>query len=138
MVKTFLNKFKNQIISFYRGRYGNDQLNSVFYVVVLIFWLANIYLQNFQLLLIIYILLGVTAYRSLSKNIWARQKENMRFLEVTKGIRLRYKVYSMNLTDKKSKYFICPRCMQMVKVPRGKGAIEISCPRCKSSFDRRS
>ena len=32
----------------------------------------------------------------------------------------------------------CPHCGQMVRVPRGKGAIRVTCPRCHEKFDTRS
>ncbi len=138
MVKSYMNKFKEQLIHFMRGRYGGDLLNNVLLWVLVIFQVLNIFLKNPALHLLINMIFVYALYRIMSKNIWARQKENLRFLDLTKDIRNRFKVIERNSKDKDYKCFICPNCKQMVKVPRGKGRIVISCPRCKSNFDRRS
>ena len=138
MSKPLLYKLRMLLYNFKRGRYGNDFLNFTLLIISLIFWMINIFLQNVALSFLINCLLIYCTYRSLSKNIWTRQKENNRFLEATKDIRTNYKVVKMNFYDKKSKYFICPNCKQIVKVPKGKGKIEISCPRCRNKFDRKS
>ncbi len=36
------------------------------------------------------------------------------------------------------KYFNCPNCNQKVRVPKGKGKIEITCPKCHTSFIRKT
>ncbi len=41
--------------------------------------------------------------------------------------------------DKKYyKYFNCPNCNQKVRVPKGRGKIEITCPKCRTSFIRKT
>lgn len=35
------------------------------------------------------------------------------------------------------KYFLCPNCKQTVRVPRGRGQITITCPKCKQKFDKK-
>ena len=39
---------------------------------------------------------------------------------------------------KKYKVFICPTCKQKLRVPRGKGKISISCPKCGTSFIKKT
>lgn len=36
------------------------------------------------------------------------------------------------------KFFDCPQCKQKVRVPKGKGKICITCPKCRMEFVRRS
>ena len=36
------------------------------------------------------------------------------------------------------KIFRCPKCHQMIRVPKGRGKIAIRCPKCKFEFIRRS
>ena len=36
------------------------------------------------------------------------------------------------------RFFKCPACRQKIRVPRGKGRIEITCPRCGSKFIKKS
>ena len=48
------------------------------------------------------------------------------------------KVMQKNFSDKDHKYFVCKNCHKMVRVPKGKGKIEVTCPRCGHHFDARS
>ena len=79
MVKSYMNKFKEQLIHFMRGRYGGDLLNNVLLWVLVIFQVLNIFLKNPALHLLINMIFVYALYRIMSKNIWARQKENLRF-----------------------------------------------------------
>ena len=36
------------------------------------------------------------------------------------------------------RYFRCPNCKQKVRVPKGKGTIEIRCPKCNTKFIKRT
>ena len=42
------------------------------------------------------------------------------------------------LKDRQHRYFDCPKCHQMVRVPRGKGKISITCPRCREKFVKKT
>ena len=35
-------------------------------------------------------------------------------------------------------YYRCPKCRQKLRVPRGRGRIQISCPRCGTQFIKKS
>ena len=34
--------------------------------------------------------------------------------------------------------FVCPTCKQKLRVPRGKGKISITCPKCATSFIKKT
>ena len=42
------------------------------------------------------------------------------------------------LKDRQHRYFACPKCRQTVRVPRGKGKISITCPKCREKFIRKT
>jgi ribosomal protein L37AE/L43A len=42
------------------------------------------------------------------------------------------------IKDRRNRYFECPRCRQIVRVPRGKGKIAITCPKCKERFIKKT
>ena len=42
------------------------------------------------------------------------------------------------IRDKEHRYYDCPRCRQQVRVPRGKGKISITCPKCKEKFVKKT
>ena len=85
-------------------------------------------------------------YRMFSKNFSKRYNENRIYtnlmspvydlLDKIKGFFNR-KIKRFK-TRKEYKYFKCPNCKQELRVPRGRGEITVTCPKCKQSFDRKS
>lgn len=115
---------------FMQGRYGSDKLNTAILVAGLIAcFLAMIMPWKLHLLLttISYALMGWAIFRMLSRNTYKRYQENRKYLQFVERIK-----------DREHKYFDCPRCHQPVRVPRGKGKISITCPKCQEKFIRKS
>ena len=46
--------------------------------------------------------------------------------------------YENGLIGKVYRYFKCPHCRQSIRVPRGRGRISITCPKCGTSFIKKS
>lgn len=117
---------------FMQGRYGTDKLNLALLVAGLVFSILSYFLigvtpLNLLLTLISYIFLGLSLFRSFSRNIYKRYEENRKFLLIFQRLR-----------DKEHRYYDCPRCRQQVRVPRGKGKISITCPKCKEKFIKKT
>lgn len=117
--------------SFMAGRYGTDKLNMVILVAGLIACLLAMFIDapavNLILILLSYALMGWAIFRALSRNTYKRYQENRRYLMIFQ-----------KLKDREHRYYSCPRCHQSVRVPRGKGKISISCPKCKEKFIRKT
>ncbi len=113
------------------GRYGTDRLNMVILCVGLAASLLSSFLRGsivgWLAWIASYALMILAIVRSLSRNINKRYQENRRFLLMLDRIK-----------DRQTRYFICPRCRQTVRVPRHKGKIAITCPKCKERFERRT
>ena len=73
--------------------------------------------------LLSYVPLFWCIFRMYSRNIEARRRENAAFVN-----------FFNHLKDKEHRYFRCPRCHQTVRVPRGRGKINIRCPKCSERF----
>ena len=113
------------------GRYGQDQLGTVLFAAGLVsmvlsmifgrFWLSSLFsfLSWFLLLWCI--------FRMYSRNIEARSRENRAWVN-----------FFAHLKDKDHRYFHCPQCRQTVRVPRGRGKINIRCPKCQTRFEKKS
>ena len=116
---------------FMAGRYGNDKLNLVILCGALVMSIVSAFLLPGLLKLITwaasYGLLIWSLCRSLSRNTYKRYEENRRFL-----------MHIERIKDREHKHFDCPRCRQPVRVPRGKGKIAITCPKCGERFIRKS
>lgn len=124
-------KFGEGIRRFMQGRYGTDKLNTAILVAGLVACLLTMFIRvsvvDIVLTVISYILMGWAIFRSLSRNTYKRYRENRKYLQFLEQIK-----------DRDHRYFQCPRCKQSVRVPRGKGKISISCPKCKEKFIKKT
>lgn len=116
---------------FMEGRYGTDKLNMAILGTGVVACLVAMFVKappvNLLLTLLSYILMGWAIFRTLSRNTYKRYRENRKFLMLIE----RFK-------DREHRYFDCPRCRQPVRVPRHKGKIAITCPKCREKFIRRT
>ena len=117
------------------GRYGGDQLCMALFVLSILvsfipFWPARI---------VSWVLIAWALFRMFSKNIPRRQKENMVFLKVWRPVcRFFSRLFKGRPDAKTHKHFRCPKCRQEVRVPRGKGKINITCPKCGTKFMKKT
>lgn len=134
-----MNKLKNALYRFMSGRYGNDSLNNFIMFSALVLMLLNAFWwKNGIVYTVVWALLILNIFRSYSRNIYKRRMENSKFLTLVKPITKRFGLAKKQKTDKEHRYFICPSCSQNVRVPRGKGKIVITCPKCGNKFERKS
>ena len=126
-----MGKFKNKLRQFMAGRYGTDKLNTCILVLGVIVSIVAAILRNPWLTLVFatlsYVLMFWAIFRTFSRNTYKRYQENRKFLMLLDRIK-----------DRDHRYFTCPRCRQPVRVPRGKGKIAISCPKCKEKFIKKT
>lgn len=124
-------KLSASLRNFMMGRYGTDRLNMTILCIGLAASLLSIFFQgtvlNLVLFLVSYGMMFWAIFRSLSRNTYKRYQENRRFLQIFD-----------RLKDRQHRYFDCPKCRQMVRVPRGKGKIAITCPRCREKFVKKT
>ena len=130
-LRQFSSKLSALLRGFMAGRYGTDRLNMVILCAGLVVSLLSVWSQSRGLNLIFFLLsygLMIWAiFRSLSRNTYKRYLENRKFLQLINRVK-----------DRQNRYFDCPKCRQVVRVPRGKGKISITCPRCKEKFVRKT
>ena len=112
------------------GRYGNDPLNRFLSIVVLVLIVINFILSRLSLigLVMVYV-------RMLSRNFPKRRKENHKFMEAKYKVTSHFRLMKERWTQRKDyKFFRCPACRTPLRVPRGKGKINIVCKKCGNSF----
>ena len=130
MKGNWFNKIRNRLRQFMVGRYGTDKLNNVLLWIAAGCIVLSVLLSgwgNYAAVLISYALMGVVIFRMLSRNIYKRHLENRRFLNLME-----------RLKDREHRYFSCPKCKQSVRVPKGKGKIAITCPKCREKFVKKT
>lgn len=134
-----MNKLKSMLYRFMYGRYGSDQFNVFLMVLTIVLLVLNmIFFKNGFLSLLIWVILIYQIFRTYSKNIYKRRMENNKFLTLIHPFKKRANLAKKQAQDKEHRYFICPSCKQNVRVPRGKGKIVITCPKCGNKFEKRT
>lgn len=121
------------------GRYGTDGLNQFLSILSLVLILLALLTKSSFLTLLGVIPLVLCYYRSLSRNISKRTEENYQFYAVKD--RITGKIHGLKdqwANRKLYHYYRCPQCRQKLRVPRGRGRIQISCPRCGTQFIKKS
>ena len=116
---------------FMQGRYGTDKLNTAILLVGLGASLLQLIVPGawtrWVMMVFSYVCLGWAIFRMLSRNTYKRYQENRKYLRFLDRIK-----------DKSHRYLDCPRCRQAVRVPKGKGKISITCPKCGEKFVKKT
>ena len=121
------------------GRYGSDQLNTALLVLGLVLIALQMVTGWRWMGIAILILLLLCYFRMFSRNIRARYAENQVFLRWWGPVLARLRGARLRFADRKThRYFKCPQCKQRLRVPRGRGKINITCPHCRTQFGRKS
>ena len=130
-MRNFLAKLQDGLRRFMAGRYGSDKLNMALLIAAVVICLIGMFIPvagvKLVLMVIYYCLMGIAIFRMLSRNTYKRYQENRKYLQFIERIR-----------DREHRYYDCPRCRQQVRVPRGKGKIAITCPKCKEKFIKKT
>lgn len=121
------------------GRYGTDQLSLSLLVLGLFMWVITLPFNTLILRLFCLIPIGICYFRTFSKNTYKRQQENFKFIRFYTPILKKQQMLIRRFKERKThRYFKCPSCKQTLRVPKGKGNISITCPKCKNIFHKRS
>lgn len=129
----------NWLRNFMMGRYGGDQLSLALVILSLLLSSVANMLKQPVLSLIAYIPLGVSIYRMLSRNVRKRSMENYKFMMIISPVYSWLKKLPFRIRDLKyHRYFKCPGCKAKLRLPRGKGKIIITCPKCKTEFTKKT
>lgn len=122
---------------FMSGRYGSDAFGNFLCVVSLICLVLGLFVGIFYyigLALLIY-----TYFRMLSRNVSKRYAENQMFLQKSAGVHAKFARFKQRFALRKTyRYFSCPRCKQQIRVPKSRGRISITCPKCGTQFIKKT
>ena len=122
-----------------QGRYGADQMGQMLSAVSMVFLIISLFSRNQAWFLLAVIGIVYNYFRMFSKNISKRYAENQKYLKMTAGIRRELASWKSQLAQRKIYHiYRCPGCKQKIRVPRGRGKIEIRCPKCNTRFVKKS
>lgn len=128
---------KEKLINFMRGRYGYDELSKALLIVSILFTL----LSGVRGLGILRILgtatLIVVMARVFSKDFRKNSLLNQKYLMSKNKLVKKYQGIIQRFSQRKEfRFYSCPACSQKIRVPRGKGKITITCPKCDHKFSK--
>lgn len=124
---------------FMQGRYGYDEFGRF-----LIFTALVLTILGYIPFLRIMSLFGVAVlvyylYRMYSKNHTARRMELNRYYVVSDKVKKEIRLIKSRWHDRKTHvYFKCKNCGAIIRVPKNKGEIEVTCPRCRARATKKT
>ena len=133
-----MNKIRQKIQKFMYNKYGADQyglfLVSAALIVSIIATITRLWMLSF----VSWALMIYSFWRMFSTNYVKRRIENDKYMSIVIVLKRSWKVFVNNIKDRNYHYYLCPHCHQMVRIPRGRGNVTITCPNCRKTFDKKS
>ncbi len=145
---------------FMNGRRGVDELTTALGALSMVLALIGSIFSLSPLGWIALIIVAAALFRAFSTNIAARERENDMFRDLTAKLpfgqggashasssarggssdfdRKKRTAQKMWENRKTTLYFKCKNCGQILSVPRGKGRIRVTCPRCGTKVEKKS
>lgn len=133
-----MNKFRDWLSGVMYGRYGMDPLGNFSLWTAVILMIIGLFSQSGLIYFLSILLLVWCYFRMFSRNQSRRLMENEKFMELKDRFFGIFGKGSGAKRDRNYAYFTCPNCRQKVRVPKGKGTIEIRCPKCSTKFIKRT
>ena len=131
--------FQQKLAEWMNGRNGPDELGVSVTMLAVVMLLLNIFVQTFVLSIIALLLIGYSVWRLLSRDVESRETENVLFLDFVSPVMPWFRNPGGAMTELRDyKHLACPECGQRVRVPRKKGKIRITCPKCQAKFEAKS
>lgn len=129
---------KEKISKYLSNAYGYDMFSKHLYYVGLAVFVIGIVTNNGILKVMSLFFFSVSLVRTLSNNRSARLRELAKYKRIIRGIVVRYNVTKANLKDKQYKHLVCKKCYKQLRVPRGRGEMEVTCNNCRNKMNAKS
>lgn len=135
---------REKLQRFMMGRYGADELGKVLNIVALVLLVLSSFFAKIPVVYSLlywagFVLLIYNVFRMFSKNISKRYEENQKYRTFRYRVVTKLEAKKKRWQQRKTyRFYKCPDCKQQVRVPKGRGKICITCPRCKHEFIKRS
>lgn len=136
---SFWEKIKNGFRKFMTGRNGSDDLSLALLIAGLVLSLISSIFGSSLLYLVGLALYIACLFRMFSRNIARRYEENRKYVEWRQKAKTsisQAKVRLMNM--RKYKYFKCPECGALLKLPRKVGEVTVTCGKCRHQFKKKA
>jgi len=133
-MKAWFERIMWKLSGFMQGRYGQkgqDKLTKYLWISALVFFVISLFVPVGIFTTLIMIHLFYCIFRTFSKNIQAREKELELFIKMVKWPGEFIKLQKLRIKQGKTHKFFRCECGAILRVPKGRGNIEVTCPKCK-------
>lgn len=132
---SFWDRFKESVRRFMVGRNGADELSHALVMTELAVILLSLLWPSGLISLIGMLLAAYTLFRIFSRNTAKRRHENDKYIAWRRNFSTTASQSWNRLKNiRKYKYFKCPECHAMLRLPRKVGEVTVTCGKCKHQF----
>lgn len=131
--------FKYRMAQWMMGRYGIDELTQALMLLGCAFVLVNFFAHSSVLSTLALLIMALGIFRCYSRNIAARARELAKYQELMVKPKAWWRLLNKKWINRKTTiYFKCKGCGSVLNVPKGKGKILVTCPKCGAKEEKRS
>lgn len=129
---------RERLRSFMQGRYGVDALSKVLLGVAFVCAVLSLFFGKLFYLIGL-CLLAYIYFRMFSRNYERRYRENRAFLDKTNRIAAFFRAQKSLMQQRKTHHiYKCAQCGQKIRIPKGRGKVIVTCPKCRFQFQKKS
>ena len=135
----FLENLRRKTAVLMQGRYGVDQFSVFLSKAALVMMLLSIidalsFLYSFGLVFLLY-----SIFRMMSRKFDKRRAENSAYLQLNYRFHVAMSEHKTRMQSREDyKYFKCKKCGKLLRVPRGRGKLNVTCPQCGHKMVQKS
>ena len=124
------------------GRYGVDEFSRFLNTTAMLSLVLSVLFNNGLSVFFLLLSFGSLIWnyiRMFSRNTYKRRAENNAYLTIRYNLTRKLSGLKQRMQQKKYyRFYKCPKCGITTRVPKGKGKIRITCPKCGEIFQRKS
>lgn len=138
-MRQWLQKMMYKFSVFMRGRYGLDEFGRFLIYTALVLTILS-YLPFLRVLsLVSLFFFCYYLFRVFSKDHTARRNELTKYFVWSDKFKKSVRISKAKWRDRKThRYYKCKNCGALMRVPKNKGEIEITCPRCRARTTKKT
>ena len=132
-MRRWLEKLNYTLGRWMYGRYGHDALSRFLVIASLVLAFLSCFPYLGVLYLLAFILIVFSLFRTFSKNHEKRRRELAAYTRISSKVSGWFSRRKRQWKERKThRYFKCKTCKTVMRVPKGRGKIKISCPKCRA------
>jgi predicted RNA-binding Zn-ribbon protein involved in translation (DUF1610 family) len=124
------------------GRYGVDEFSRFLNTTAMLSLVLSVLFDNGISVFFLLVAFGSLFWnytRMFSRNTYKRRAANNAYLTIRYNLTRKLTGLKQRMQQKKYyRFYKCPKCGITTRVPKGKGTIRITCPKCGEIFQRKS